>query len=99
MKETRFKDAEVRKIPVNWEIKTIGSICKVKRGIRVTRDQLTKEGEYPVFQNTNYPLGYFDKYNVEANNPFVIISRSAGLIGYSKINDCAADDCADFDKK
>lgn len=97
MKETRFKDTEVGKIPVDWEIKTIGGICKVKRGIRVTRDQLTKEGEYPVFQNTNYPLGYFDKYNVEANNPFVIIGGSAGLIGYSKINYWAADDCAYFD--
>lgn len=86
MKERRFKDTEVGKL----EIKTIGEMCK-------GRKQLTKEGEYPVFQNTNYPLGYFDKYNVEANNPFIIIGGFVGSIGYSKINYWTADDCAYFE--
>ncbi len=90
MKETRFKDTEVGKAPVDLEIKTIVEMCK-------GRNQLTKEGEYPVSQNTNYPLGYFDKYNVEANNPFVIIGGFVGLIGYSKINYWTADDCAYFE--
>ena len=80
-----------------WLEKKLGEICDVKRGVRVTREALTTEGQYPVFQNTNYPLGYFNKYNVAANTPFVIVGGSAGLVGFSKNNYWAADDCAYFD--
>ena len=80
-----------------WVEKKLREICIVKRGVRVTRESLTTEGQYPVFQNTNYPLGYFNKYNVAANTPFVIVGGSAGLVGFSKINYWAADDCAYFD--
>jgi type I restriction enzyme S subunit len=80
-----------------WVEKKLGEICDVKRGVRVTRETLTTEGQYPVFQNTNYPLGYFNKYNVAANTPFVIVGGSAGLVGLSKNNYWAADDCAYFD--
>lgn len=80
-----------------WVEKKLGEICDVKRGVRVTREALTTEGQYPVFQNTNYPLGYFNKYNVAANTPFVIVGGSAGLVGFSKSNYWAADDCAYFD--
>lgn len=80
-----------------WVEKKLGEICDVKRGVRVTREALTTEGQYPVFQNTNYPLGYFNKYNVAANTPFVIVGGSAGLVGFSKNNYWAADDCAYFD--
>lgn len=80
-----------------WVEKKLGEICDVKRGVRVTREALTTEGQYPVFQNTNYPLGYFYKYNVAANTPFVIVGGSAGLVGFSKNNYWAADDCAYFD--
>ena len=80
-----------------WVEKNLGDVCDVKRGVRVTRETLTTEGQYPVFQNTNYPLGYFNKYNVAANTPFVIVGGSAGLVGFSKNNYWAADDCAYFD--
>lgn len=80
-----------------WVEKKLGEICDVKRGVRVTRETLTTEGQFPVFQNTNYPLGYFNKYNVAANTPFVIVGGSAGLVGFSKNKYWAADDCAYFD--
>lgn len=99
MIETRFKDMEIGLIPEDWEVKPIKNICDVKRGVRVTRDMLSPEGEYPVFQNTNYPLGYFNKYNVEANTPYVIVGGSAGLIGVCNLNYWAADDCVYFSKK
>ena len=79
-----------------WKKKKLGEICDVKRGVRVTREFLTSEGEYPVFQNTNCPLGFFDKYNVESNTPFVIVGGSAGLVGFCKTNYWAADDCVYF---
>lgn len=80
-----------------WVEKKLGEICDVKRGVRVTRESLIEEGEYPVFQNTNFPLGYYDKFNVAANTPFVIVGGSAGLVGFSSQEYWAADDCAYFD--
>ena len=97
MIETKFKDTETGKIPIDWNYAAIKTVAEVKRGVRVTRSQLSINGKYPVFQNTNYPLGYFDNYNVDAYVPFVIIGGSAGLIGKSRIKYWAADDCAYFD--
>ena len=79
-----------------WVGKKLKEVCNVKRGVRVTRESLSLAGKYPVFQNTNYPLGFYNKYNVEANTPFIIVGGSAGLIGYSKTKYWAADDCAYF---
>lgn len=98
MKETKFKNTEIGEIPKDWEVTPIGKACNVRRGVRVTKEQLTDEGRYPVYQNTNYPMGYFDNYNVDANTPFVIVGGSAGQIGLSKERYWAADDCAYFEK-
>lgn len=81
-----------------WEEKRLGEMCSVNRGVRLTRKDLDRNGTYPVYQNTNYPLGYYNSYNVCKNNPYVIIGGSAGLIGYSCTNFWAADDCAYFGK-
>ena len=80
-----------------WEETTIGKVTTVKRGVRVTRKDLSNAGTFPVYQNTDYPMGYYDLFNVKANNPFVIIGGSAGLIGFSGSDFWAADDCAYFE--
>ena len=85
MIETRFKDTEVGRIPEDWKVKLIKDICAVKRGVRVTRQILNPTGIYPVYQNTDYPMGFYSKYNVEANIPFVIVGGFAGLIGKSPV--------------
>lgn len=79
-----------------WENKLLGNLCSVNRGVRVTRKELNNQGDYPVFQNTDYPMGFYNQYNVAGNNPFVIIGGSAGLIGFSKKEFWAADDCVYF---
>jgi type I restriction enzyme S subunit len=79
-----------------WREIELGQVCSVNRGVRITRKDLNGDGIYPVFQNTNSPLGYYHLYNVKENNPFVIIGGSAGAIGYCKRNFWAADDCAYF---
>lgn len=79
-----------------WEESTIGKVTSVNRGVRVTRKNLSNHGLYPVYQNTDYPMGYYNRYNVESNNPFVIIGGSAGLIGFCDKDFWAADDCAYF---
>ena len=82
-----------------WKERKLGEVCLVNRGVRITRKDLSNAEGYPVFQNTNYPLGFYQYYNVEAKNPFVIIGGSAGLIGFSNKEFWAADDCVYFKDK
>lgn len=79
-----------------WGEKKLEEVCSVKRGVRVVKRNLTTDGLYPVYQNTNSPLGYSNQYNVEANTPFVIIGGSAGQVGICRERYWAADDCAFF---
>ena len=94
MKEPKIRFKEFKG---EWEETTIGKVTTVKRGVRVTRKDLSNAGTFPVYQNTDYPMGYYDLFNVKANNPFVIIGGSAGLIGFSESDFWAADDCAYFE--
>lgn len=79
-----------------WKAEELAHVCSVNRGVRVTRNDLHNNGIYPVYQNTDYPMGYYTKFNVESNNPFVIVGGSAGLIGFCHTNFWAADDCVFF---
>ena len=75
---------------VEW--KTLGEVCDILRGKRVTKKELSDEGEYAVFQNSMIPLGYYHRCNVSGDTTFVICAGSAGEIGYSKEDFWAADD-------
>jgi len=75
------------------EYKKLRAICEIKRGVRVVRNQLKQKGEYPVYQNSMIPLGYYDKKNAEANTTFIITAGAAGEVGYSNVDFWAADDC------
>lgn len=75
------------------EMKTLGEICKIERGVRVVKKDLHDDGAIPVFQNSLTPLGYYEKSNYSGNIPFVICAGAAGEIGYSSIPFWAADDC------
>ena len=79
---------------VEW--RPLGEVAELKRGVRVVRKQLEKEGQYPVYQNCLTPLGYFDKANCKAETAFVIMGGSAGKVGFSKVDFWAADDCLYF---
>ena len=78
-------------VEVEW--KTLGEIVNIQRGVRVVRSQLLENGQYPVYQNSMKPLGYFQKYNYKANTTFIISAGAAGDVGYSKVDFWAADDC------
>ena len=75
------------------EMKTLGEVCKMERGIRVVKKDLQEEGVIPVYQNSLTPLGYYEKSNYPENTTFVICAGAAGEVGYSKVNFWAADDC------
>ena len=75
------------------EMKTLGEVCKLERGVRVVKKDLQEDGIIPVYQNSLTPLGYCDKSNYPGDTTFVICAGAAGEVGYSKNNFWAADDC------
>ena len=80
---------------VEW--KELNEIAEIKRGVRLVRSQLFEDAEYPVYQNSMKPLGYYDQSNVSSNTAFVIGAGAAGEIGYSFTDFWAADDCFYFE--
>ena len=75
----------------------LGDIATINRGIRVTRDILSENGKFPVYQNALSPLGFYDKSNRKSDTTFVISAGAAGQIGYSDVDFWSADDCFTFD--
>ena len=83
--------------PDGVEFKPLSDIVPAQRGKRVVKNELSTGGEYPVYQNSLTPLGYYDKSNVSAGTTFIIAAGAAGEIGYSFVDFWAADDCYYFD--
>ena len=79
--------------PKGVEFRQLGEITEIKRGVRVVKNELKKEGTIPVYQNSLVPLGYFSKSNVKASTTFVIAAGAAGDIGFSNRPYWGADDC------
>ena len=75
-----------------WKTVRLGEICKLCRGVRVVRSQLS-HGKYTVYQNSLIPLGKYDRCNTPPDTTFIIAAGSAGEIGYSQEQFWAADDC------
>lgn len=75
----------------------MSEIAKIKRGVRVVKNDLDIAGQYPVYQNCLTPLGYSDTKNRNGNMPFVIVGGAAGSVGFSFCDFWAADDCLTID--
>lgn len=67
-------------------------VCEFKRGKRLVKSELQEEGEFPVYQNSIIPLGYYHEKNFERDNTFIISAGAAGEIVYSDREFWAADD-------
>lgn len=72
-------------------------MCNVLRGRRLTKRDLIENGEYPVYQNSLHPLGYFNESNCRPYMTFIISAGAAGEIGFSNEAFWACDDCYYFD--
>ena len=73
-------------------IENLNDICELKRGKRLVKSELQKEGEFPVYQNSIIPLGYYHECNFDSDKTFIISAGSAGEIIYSDREFWAADD-------
>lgn len=85
-----LSEAELSKVGFEW--KNLEEIAKIQRGKRLVKSQLAEVGEYPVYQNSMTPLGYYHEANVQPDTTFVIAAGAAGEIGYSSNELWAADD-------
>lgn len=79
---------------VKYEV--LDDLATISRGVRVVKNQLTEKGEFPVYQNSLVPMGFFEESNCTANTTFIISAGAAGEIGYSSVDFWAADDCFFF---
>lgn len=78
----------------NWEWKTLGEICEILRGKRLTKSELSDEEQYPVYHGGIEPLGKYKTYNREANTVMVInVGASAGTIGFCDEKFWSSDGC------
>ena len=81
----------------NIEMMTLGEMCSVQRGKRLTKRDLNHNGRYPVFHGGIEPIGYYSSSNREANSVMVInVGASAGTVGYSSKEFWSSDGCFCF---
>ncbi|MDR0865362.1 MAG: restriction endonuclease subunit S [Candidatus Symbiothrix sp.] len=64
------------------EFRELGEIASIKRGRRVTKEELSPEKEYPVYSGGVTPMGYFEKCNQSANTITVVKYGTAGFVNY-----------------
>ena len=67
-------------------------IAKLSRGKRLVRSELHENGQYPVFQNSLTPLGYYDNKNFDGGKTCIVTAGAAGEIFYQDRDFWAADD-------
>ena len=93
---SRIDELIKKHCPEGVKFAKLVEVAAITRGVRVIRSQLAEGGEYPVYQNSMTPLGYYKESNFPANTVFVISGGAAGEIGYSTVDFWAADDCFCF---
>ena len=63
---------------VEW--KKLGDVCKVLRGKRLTKSQLSEIEGYPVLHGGATPMGFYTEYNRKANTTVVVNTGNAGCV-------------------
>jgi type I restriction enzyme S subunit len=78
---TKLKPSNISwigEIPEHWKIKRIKDIATLQSGNNLVSEQISEEGEYPVYGG-NGLRGYYDNYNREGF--FALIGRQGALCG------------------
>jgi len=77
--------------PNGIEFKELGEVAQVLRGKRLTKKELSDNGEYPVFHGGLIPLGRYDKFNRRAKQTMVINTGSVGEVVWSDVDFWSSD--------
>jgi len=96
LRPTRLNHLIQTLCPDGVEYEDLKNLATISRGVRVVRSQLTEKGEFPVYQNSLTPMGFFEESNCTANSAFIISAGAAGDIGFCTVDFWAADDCFFF---
>jgi type I restriction enzyme S subunit len=70
-----FKDSPVGRIPVGWEVKTLGHISSLQRGHDLTRAQMV-DGPYPIVSSSGFN-GMNHEYTTKG--PGVVVGRKGSI--------------------
>ena len=81
MKETKFKDTEIVKIPHDWEMKLLGDIYYFKYGIGNNNPH--NNGQYPIY-GANGIIGGYTQFNAEDSIVIGHMGEYAGSVIWAK---------------
>ncbi len=71
-------DELLKGIDVEW--KTLGEVCEIIRGVRVTKKDLIENGKYPVVSGGTGYMGFVNEYNREENSITIAQYGTAGFV-------------------
>ncbi len=91
---SKLQELIQRLCPDGVEYKKLGEIVSVLRGKRLTKNELTLNGQYPVFHGGIEPLGTYKSANRPANTVMIInVGASAGSVGFCDKEFWSSDGC------
>lgn len=76
---------------VEW--KKLGEVCRVLRGKRLTKSQLSETEGYPVLHGGSFPMGYYKEFNRKANTTVVVNTGNAGSVFFYNKEFWSSDAC------
>ncbi|NHA88396.1 restriction endonuclease subunit S [Helicobacter pylori] len=80
-------------LPSNWQRVRLGDIAEIKRGIRITKNELDVFGKYPVVSGGVGFLGYTNNFNRYENTITIAQYGTAGYVNFQKNKFWANDIC------
>ncbi|WP_240448251.1 restriction endonuclease subunit S, partial [Helicobacter pylori] len=76
-----------------WQRVRLGDICEIKRGVRITKNELDVFGKYPVVSGGVGFLGYTNNFNRYENTITIAQYGTAGYVNFQKNKFWANDVC------
>ncbi|WRB78194.1 restriction endonuclease subunit S [Helicobacter pylori] len=80
-------------LPLNWQKVRLGDIAEIKRGVRITKNELDVFGKYPVVSGGVGFLGYTNNFNRYENTITIAQYGTAGYVNFQKNKFWANDVC------
>ncbi|MGL2910246.1 restriction endonuclease subunit S, partial [Helicobacter pylori] len=80
-------------LPLNWQRVRLGDIAEIKRGVRITKNELDVFGKYPVVSGGVGFLGYTNNFNRYENTITIAQYGTAGYVNFQKNKFWANDVC------
>ncbi|EMH45791.1 restriction endonuclease subunit S, partial [Helicobacter pylori] len=86
-------DALTMPLPKTWQRVRLGDIAEIKRGVRITKNELDVFGKYPVVSGGVGFLGYTNNFNRYENTITIAQYGTAGYVNFQKNKFWANDIC------